>query len=258
MKLFDTHTHYDDEKFDPAERDALLTSLFENEVDYILGAAVNGATSRFTIETAERFAGYYAAVGIHPQNCGEYTDCEAALYEIEALAKSPKVTAIGEIGYDFYWEDNPSPEVQKAYFEGQMEIARRLKLPVIIHDREAHGATMDMILKYPDVIGVLHSYSGSIEMAKELVKRGWYISFSGVITYKNATRLAEVVPTIPKDRILVETDCPYLSPVPMRGKRNDSANVKYTAAKAAELRGEGYDDFCRQTTENAKRLFGID
>lgn len=257
MKLFDTHTHYDDDRFDPAERDALLTSLLENEVDYILGAAVNGETSRFTVETASRFDKYYAAVGIHPGNCGEYSDIPAALSEIEALAKMPKVVAIGEIGYDFYWENNPSPEVQRAFFEGQMEIARRLRLPVIIHDREAHGATMEVIMKYPDVIGVLHSYSGSIEMARELVKRGWYISFSGVITYKNATRLAEVVPTIPDDRILVETDCPYLSPVPMRGKRNDSGNVKYTAAKAAELRGEGYEDFCRKTTENGKRLFRI-
>ena len=167
------------------------------------------------------------------------------------------VKAIGEIGYDFYWEDNPSPEVQKFYFERQMALAEKLSLPVIIHDREAHGATMDMILRYPGVIGVLHSYSGSVEMAKELVKRGWYISFSGVITYKNATRLAEVVPTIPSDRILVETDCPYLSPVPMRGKMNHSGYVKYTAAKAAELRGEGYEDFVNQTTENAKRLFGI-
>lgn len=257
MKLFDTHTHYDDDRFAPDERDALLTSLFENEVDYILGAAVNGETSRFTVATAARFENYYAAVGIHPGNCGEYTDIGAALDEIERLAKSPKVVAIGEIGYDFYWGNNPSPEVQRAFFEGQMEIARRLRLPVIIHDREAHGATMEVIMKYPDVIGVLHSYSGSAEMARELTRRGWYISFSGVITYKNATRLAEVVPTIPDDRILVETDCPYLSPVPMRGKRNDSGNVKYTAAKAAELRGEVYEDFCRKTTENGKRLFGI-
>lgn len=257
MKLFDTHTHYDDDKFNDLSRYELIETLLRDEVDYILGAAVNGETSRFTVDTAARFTNYYAAVGIHPQNCGEYTDMDAALSEIEALAKTPKVKAIGEIGYDFYWEDNPSPEVQKAYFEGQMEIARRMGVPVIIHDREAHGATMDMILAHPNVIGVLHSYSGSAEMARELVKRGWYISFSGVITYKNATRLAEVVPTIPADRILVETDCPYLSPVPMRGKTNHSGYVKYTAAKAAELRGEGYEVFVKQTTENAKRLFGI-
>lgn len=258
MKLFDTHTHYDDEKFDELSRYDLIETLLRDEVDYILGAAVNGETSRFTIDTAARFPNYYAAVGIHPQNCGEYDNIETALAEIESLAKSPKVKAIGEIGYDFYWEDNPSPDLQKAYFKGQMEIARRTGLPVIIHDREAHGATMDMILAYPEVVGVLHSFSGSIEMARELVKRGWYISFSGVITYKNATRLAEVVPTVPADRILVETDCPYLSPVPMRGKTNHSGNVKYTAARAAELRGEGYEDFVNKTTENAKRLFGID
>ena len=258
MKLFDTHTHYDDDKFDELSRYDLIESLLRDEVDYILGAAVNSETSRFTIDTAARFPNYYAAVGIHPQNCGEYADIDAALCEIETLAKEPKVKAIGEIGYDFYWEDNPSPEVQKAYFEGQMALAAKLSLPVIIHDREAHGATMEMILRHPDVVGVLHSFSGSAEMAKELVKRGWYISFSGVITYKNATRLAEVVPSVPLDRILVETDCPYLSPVPMRGKTNHSGYVKYTAAKAAELRGESYEAFVTATTENAKRLFGID
>ncbi len=261
MKLFDTHTHYDDAKFDALSRRTLLTELFETEVDYILGAAVNTTTSRFTVETAKAFAGYYAAVGIHPQNVLEYGESEealnAAIFEIEALLQEEKVVAIGEIGYDFYWEDNALPEWQKAYFERQMALAEKYHLPVIIHDREAHGATMDMILSFPRVIGVLHSFSGSIEMARELVKRGWYISFSGVITYKNATRISEVVPTIPKDRILVETDCPYLSPVPMRGKMNHSGYVKYTAAKAAELRGEGYQAFIDQTTENAKRLFGI-
>ena len=258
MKLFDTHTHYDDEKFDELGRYELIEGLLRDEVDYILGASVNGETSRFAIDTASKFDNYYAAVGIHPQNCGEYSNPEEALAEIESLAKSPKVKAIGEIGFDFYWEENPSPEVQAIYFDRQMALAEKLSLPVIIHDREAHGATMDMILRYPKVIGVLHSYSGSVEMAKELVKRGWYISFSGVITYKNATRLAEVVPTVSANRILVETDCPYLSPVPMRGKMNHSGYVKYTAAKAAELRGEGYEDFVNQTTENAKRLFGIE
>ena len=257
MKLFDTHTHYDDDRFDSCGREALIETLFRDEVEYIMGAAVDCETSRFTIATAAHYPNYYAAVGIHPQSCGEYEDRERALAEIEALAASPKVKAIGETGFDFHWQNNPAPEVQKAFFEGQMAIARRLSLPVIVHDREAHGMTMDVIMQYPDVVGVFHSYSGSIEMAKELVKRGWYISFSGVITYKNATRLAEVVPTIPEDRILVETDCPYLAPEPKRGKMNHSGLMKYTAAKAAELRGEGYEDFCRQTTENAKRLFGI-
>lgn len=258
MKLFDTHTHYDDAKFDTLSRYELIETLLQNEVDYILGAAVNSATSRFTIETAARFPHYYAAVGIHPENCGEYDDIDAALAEIEELAHADKVKAIGEIGLDYYWAENPPKEVQQAYFEGQLALAEKLSLPVIVHDREAHGATFETLLRYPKVIGVLHSYSGSAEMARELMKRGWYISFSGVITYKNATRLAEVVPTIPLDRILVETDCPYLSPVPMRGKVNHSGYVKYTAAKAAELRGESYEAFVTATTENAKKLFGID
>lgn len=259
MKLFDTHTHYDDEKFDTLgfpSREALIASLFESEVDYILGASVNPATSAFQIDMASRFPGFYAAVGIHPENCGE-ADAGESLRKIEELAAAPKVKAIGEIGLDYYWEENPPREVQQHFFEEQLALAGRLGLPVIVHDREAHGATLETLLRYPDVTGVLHSFSGSVEMARELWRRGWYISFSGVITFKNANRLLEVVKAVPADRILVETDCPYLSPVPMRGKVNHSGYVKYTAARAAELRGEDYDTFVKMTTENAKRLFGI-
>ncbi len=260
MKLFDTHTHYDDEKFDTLgypSREALIASLFESEVDYILGASVDLATSALQIDMASRFPGYYAAVGIHPENCGGFADAEGAIREIEKLAAAPKVKAIGEIGLDYYWEDNPSREVQQYFFEEQLALAGRLGLPVIVHDREAHGATLETLLCHPDVTGVLHSFSGSVEMARELWRRGWYISFSGVITFKNASRLLEVVKAVPADRILVETDCPYLSPVPMRGKVNHSGYVKYTAARAAELRGEDYEAFVEMTTENAKRLLKI-
>lgn len=257
MKLFDTHTHYDDEKFDPDSRDTLLASLFREEVCLLVGAAINLASSRFTIATAAKYPGYYAAVGIHPENCGEYDDPEKALSDLEALTRADKVVAIGEIGLDYYWDSNPPKEVQHFYFERQLALAQKLSLPVIVHDREAHGAVMDTLIRYPSVTGVMHSFSGSVEMAKELLKRGWYISFSGVITYKNATRLAEVVRTVPLDRILVETDCPYLTPVPMRGRINHSGYVKYTAAKAAELRGEDCEAFALATVENGKRVFGI-
>lgn len=257
MKLFDTHTHYDDGRFDPATRDRLIRTLLEEEVDLIVGASVDLEASRFQIAQAQKFPNYYAAVGIHPEDCGAYGNVDAVMQELEALAHAPKVVAIGEIGLDYHWNDNPPKEVQQLFFDRQMALAEKLSLPVIIHDREAHGDTMDTVLRYPGVTGVFHCYSGSPEMAKELLKRGWYISFTGVITYKNAARVGEVVKGIPLDRILVETDCPYLAPEPMRGKINHSGYVKYTAAKAAELRGEPYETFAKATVENGKRLFGI-
>ncbi len=257
MKLFDTHTHYDDAKFDALSRKELIKELFDSDIGYILGASVNTQTSLFQCDTAKVFENYYAAVGIHPENCGEYSDIDIAISEIEALASRDKVVAIGEIGLDYYWEENPPREVQKEYFERQLSLAEKIKKPVIVHDREAHGDSLDTVFKYPSVIGVFHSFSGSAEMAAELVKRGWYISFSGVITYKNATRLAEVVKSVPLDRLLVETDCPYLTPVPFRGKVNHSGYVKYTAQKAAELKGISLEELADVTRENGKRLFGI-
>ncbi|MGM9636928.1 MAG: TatD family hydrolase [Eubacteriales bacterium] len=258
MKLFDTHAHYDDSKFDVLDRDQLLTDLFSGNICAITGASVNLTTASAQLAFADRFPGFYAAVGIHPENLYDDGDMDTVLPRIEEMLSHPKVVAIGEIGLDYYWEQNPPREVQKEWFRAQMELAARTGYPVIIHDREAHGDVFDILRTYPTVCGILHSCSASAEMVKELIKRGWYLSFSGVITYKNATKIAEVVKIVPDDRILVETDCPYLSPVPMRGKVNRSDYVEYTLRRAAEIRGVDPEELARQTVENAKRIYRID
>ena len=178
---------------------------------------------------------------------------------LEALAKilrEEKVVAVGEIGLDYYW-DVSRKEEQLAYFRQQLRLANEFNLPVSVHDRDAHGDTMEILREYKDVTGILHSFSGSPEMASELLKLGWYISFSGVLTFKNAARLPEVAKIVPLDRMLIETDAPYLAPHPMRGKRNDSRLMAYTASKLAEIKGLTYGDICRITAENAKRIYGI-
>lgn len=258
LRWFDSHAHYDDEKFSPQERVELLTGLFATNVAAIMGAAVNLKSAAAQIEFAELFPHFYAAVGIHPENICDEGDLSQTLDAMRKLIRHPKVKAIGEIGLDYYWESNPPREVQKEWLDAQLSLAEEADLPVIIHDREAHGDIFDMLTAHPRVTGVLHSCSASAEMALQLVKKGWYISFSGVITYKNAARVAEAVKVIPSDRILVETDAPYLSPVPMRGKRNDSGNVAFTGMKAAELRGENCEAFARKTIENTKKLFRIE
>ncbi len=256
--LFDTHSHYFDEKFLPeAERDALLKEVLSaSTVKEILHAATNPENSLVCIALAKKFPGTVASVGMHPGDCRDVPFSDAIISELEAMLKEPKVRAIGEIGMDFHWEPYDR-EHQRKWFSAQMSLAAQTGYPVIIHDREAHGAVLDVIRQYPTVHGVLHSYSSSAEMIPELVKRGWYFSFSGVITYKNANKLLEAVAAVPPERILVETDCPYLTPVPYRGKRNSSLYLEYTARRAAEVRGEDFDAFCERTTENAHRLFGI-
>lgn len=258
VRWFDTHAHYDDEKFSPQERDTLLAGLFATNVTAILGAAVNLRSAQAQIAFAEQYPHFYAAAGIHPENIYDEGELAPTVDVLRKLLAHPKVKAIGEIGLDYYWESNPPKEVQKEWLDAQLSLAEEVNLPVIIHDREAHGDIFDMLSAHPKVTGVLHSCSASAEMALQLVRKGWYISFSGVITYKNAARVAEVVKVIPDDRILVETDAPYLSPVPMRGKRNDSGNVAYTGCKAAELRGVEAEIFARQTIENARKLFRIE
>ncbi len=258
LRWFDTHAHYDDEKFSPQERDALLAGLFAGEVFAIMGAAVNLTSSEAQIKLAERFPRFYASVGIHPENINDEGNLPETIDVLRILIRHPKVKAIGEIGLDYYWESNPPKEVQKEWLDAQLSLAEEVGLPVIIHDREAHGDIFDLLTAHPKVTGVLHSCSASAEMAMQLVRRGWYISFSGVITYKNASRIAEVVKAIPDDRILVETDAPYLPPVPFRGKRNHSGLVAYTGRRAAELRGMPETVFARLTVENAKKCFRIE
>ena len=252
--LFDTHAHYDDEQFD-ADRDALLASMPESGVGLIVDPGCDLPSSRRAIALAERFPHIYAAVGYHPENCAPYTDAD--LDVLRELAKHPKVVAIGEIGLDYYWEENPPREFQQTVFRRQLALAQELDLPVIVHDREAHADSLAIVREFPAVRGVFHCFSGSVEMARELWKLGWYVGFDGPVTYKNARKTVEVALEAPPDRILLETDSPYMAPVPVRGTRNDSRNVRYIAEKLAQLRGMETDALIALTAENGKRLFNI-
>lgn len=252
--LFDTHAHYDDEQFD-ADRDALLASMPESGVGLIVDPGCDLPSSRRAIALAERFPHVYAAVGYHPENCAPYTDAD--LDVLRELAKHPKVVAIGEIGLDYYWEENPPREFQQTVFRRQLALAQELDLPVIVHDREAHADSLAIVREFPAVRGVFHCFSGSVEMARELWKLGWYVGFDGPVTYKNARKTVEVALEAPPDRILLETDSPYMAPVPVRGTRNDSRNVRYIAEKLAQLRGMETDALIALTAENGKRLFNI-
>ena len=256
LDIIDTHAHYDDKKFDD-DRDAVIASLFDSgNVSAVVNAGCDVASSRRSVEFTEKYPGFYAWVGVHPEECGKADDLGAALAEIEALLSRPRVVGIGEIGLDFYWDD-PARDVQERWFRAQMDMAKRTGRPVAIHDRDAHGKCFEVVCDYPEVRGIFHSYSGSAEMARDLVRRGWYISFSGVVTFKNAPKVREVAKAVPLDRMLIETDCPYLSPEPMRGRRNDSRNLVYTSAALAEIKEMDHAEFCRAVSDNARALLGI-
>lgn len=256
MEIIDTHAHYDDRRFDDKRDEIIAGVLDTGYIRNIINAGCNIKSSRAGLELSKRYPQFYFTAGIHPHDTGAAEDRERTLFELETLLREKKCVALGEIGLDYHYDFSDS-ETQKKWFEYQMQLAKRLGMPVAIHDREAHGDCMDMIRKYPDVVGEFHSFSGSVEMAKELVSRGWYISFSGVITFKNASKILEVVKTVPLDRIMIETDAPYLAPVPMRGKDNNSSYMKYTAEAAAKVIGITTEEFCALTTENARRFFGI-
>lgn len=258
--IFDTHAHYNDERFTEeydGGRDSVLAALFSSNVKHIVNAGCSVASSRDCLAMAEKYPQVYATVGVHPGEVNPDDDMEAVMGEIRTMLSHPKVRALGEIGLDYYW-DNVPRDVQKIWLRRQLELARETKMPVVIHDRDAHGDIMDILREYPDVTGEFHSFSASAEIARQLVRRGWYISFSGVITFKNAARLAEIVPSIPLERVMIETDAPYLAPVPFRGKTNHSGLMEYTAARAAELYGISTEEFCRHAYENACRFFKID
>ena len=252
--VFDTHAHYDSGAFN-ADRLELLSSMPEQGVSLILNPGCELDSSKTAVSLAQRFPFVYAAVGVHPSDCAGWQ--ESWLEELRALAAHPKVKAIGEIGLDYYWKDNPPREFQQMVFRRQLELARELDLPVIVHDREAHGDSMAVVREYPDVRGVFHCYSGSLEDAKVLVKLGWMLSFTGVVTYKNARRALEIIGWRPMESIMIETDSPYLTPEPFRGKRNDSGKVHLVAEKIAQVKGLAPDDVARITLENGKRFFNI-
>ena len=264
LKLFDSHAHYYDEWFGDEADTVLKEEVFGKNVARVVNVGTNNKNNLICIESTRRYEGMYAAVGIHPEDV-RYIDGapegEVALLEKIILDEKQrddcKIVAIGEIGYDFHYEGYDKDK-QERYFEFQMQLAQRLSMPVVIHDREAHGPCFDMVLKYPNVKGIFHSYSGSAEMARELVKRGWYISFSGVLTFKNAARVREVAASVPLDRILIETDAPYLAPHPFRGKRNHSGLMEYTAISLAEVKGITPDEAAEITYNNACTIFGIE
>ena len=255
MAIFDTHAHYDSGGFN-ADRMEVLAALPAAGVQLVVDPGCDVESSRAAVALAESFPHVYAAVGIHPSDCAGTDD--AAIEAIRALARQEKVVAIGEIGLDYYWQDNPPKEFQQEVFRRQIELALELDLPVIVHDREAHGDSLAIVLEYPALRGVFHCFSGSPDMAQELLKRGWYLGFDGPITYKNAKRAPEVAAITPLDRIVVETDAPYLTPVPYRGKRNDSRYLPYVIEKLAEWKGISADEMERITFENGKRLFGLE
>ena len=254
MTLFDTHAHYDDEAFD-TDREALLAALPENGVGLVVNPGCDLPSSRTAIALAEKYPHVYAAVGVHPENCGDWED--GFLSQLRQLAVRDKVRAIGEIGLDYYWEENPPRELQQQVFRAQLQLAQELDLPVIVHDREAHGDSLSIIREFPNLRGVFHCFSGSAEMAKELVKLGWMISFTGVLTYKNARKALETADAVPLEHLMIETDSPYMAPVPNRGKRNDSRNVSFICQKLAEVKGVSPEDCARITMENGKRFFRI-
>jgi len=254
MAIFDTHAHYDSRGF-KADRDEVLAALPEAGVALVVNPGCDVESSRIAIALAEKYPHIYAAVGIHPSDCDDCT--EADIETLRRMAAHEKVVAIGEIGLDYYWKDNAPREFQEKVFRWQIELALELDLPVIVHDREAHGDTMRILWDYPQVRGVIHCFSGSPEMAAEFVKRGWYIGFDGPVTYKNAAKAPEVVAAVPLEQIVVETDAPYLTPVPFRGKRNDSRKLPYVIEKLAEWKGVSTEEMERITFENGKRLYGM-
>ena len=252
--LFDTHAHMDDRRFD-ADREAVLQGLNKKGVALVMNPGCSLESSRNAIALAEKYPFVYAAVGSHPDVADEVND--AVLEEYRKLCKlHPKVKAIGEIGIDYHYEDIPR-ELQLKAFRMQMELAREVQLPVIVHEREAHEDGMAVVREFSDVTGVFHCYSGSAEMAAQLVDKGWYIGFTGVITFKNARKAIETIERIPLERIVLETDCPYMAPEPFRGKRNDPGYMFRMAEKLAEVKGISVEEAQAVTMENGKRLYRI-
>ena len=251
--IFDTHAHYDARQFD-ADRDELLASMPDRGVGLIVDPGCDLESSRSALELAKKYSFVYAAVGWHPEEWESWTG--KSLAQIEALARDPRTVAIGEIGLDYYW-DREHKDLQREMLSGQLALAVELDLPVIIHDREAHEDCLEAVRRFPKLRGVFHCYSGSADMAKLLLRQGWYLGFDGPVTYKNNKKAAEVLAVTPLDRILVETDSPYMAPVPLRGQRNHSGNLPFVIAAVAEIKGVSPEEMERLTWENGRALFGI-
>ena len=252
--IFDSHAHYEDEKFD-SDRIELLSGMREKGIGTVVNVGSTIETSKKSIALAEQYEDVYAAIGVHPSEIGCLS--EEGMEWLRERSAHPKVVAIGEIGLDYYWKDNPPRQLQKHVFHAQMDLAEKLNLPIIVHDREAHGDCLEAVQAHPNITGVYHCYSGSLEDAKTLVKMGWMLSFTGVVTYKNARKALEVLEWLPLDRIMIETDSPYLSPEPFRGRRNDSRHVYRVAETIALVKNLTVAEVVEATTQNGCRFFGI-
>ena len=253
MHIFDSHAHFDDHAFDE-DRHQLLKQIHDEGVDLIANIGCDKQTNESSVRLAEQYDFIYATVGWHPEFAGSWDDQAAA--QVRRLAQHPKVKAIGECGVDYHWMNDPE-EVQLRCFDDQMTIARELNMPVVIHQREGMEDCLSVVRRYPDLQGVFHCYSGSAESAKEILKRDWYLGFTGVITFKNARRSLEIIVWLPMENIMVETDAPYLTPEPFRGKRNDSAKVRYMIETIAKAKNMDPEEVARITLENGKRFFNI-
>ena len=251
--IFDTHAHYDDKQFDQ-DREELLASMKDNGIGTIVDVGSNMETSAWIVEAVKRYPMMYGAVGVHPSDTADLTDAD--MDTLKKYAAMDKILAIGEIGLDYYW-DEPEREIQKKWFEAQIELAREVKLPIIIHSRDAAKDTYDIMkaLHTEDIGGVVHCFSYSKEMARQFLDMGFYIGIGGVVTFKNAKTLKEVAAYAPLDRIVLETDCPYLSPEPNRGKRNSSLNLNYVAEALSQIKGVDKEELIAVTEENARRLY---
>lgn len=252
--IFDSHAHYDDEQFND-DREKVIKEIQEKGVIGVLNCGSDLRGTNMSFELANKYDFVYAAVGIHPS----YADIvdENLIEHLKEMCKNPKVKAIGEIGLDYYWDENPDKEIQKKAFRMQMELAKELKMPVVIHDRDAHKDTLDIMKEYPEVKGVVHCFSGSVEFAKECLKLGYYIGVTGVVTFKNAKVVKEVVKNVPMDRLLVETDCPYMAPTPHRGERNQSNFIEFMIKQIMELKNLSQEEVENNTIKNTKTLFNI-
>ena len=251
---FDSHAHLTEDCF-AQDFDAIVENMQAASVTGMMEIGYDLPSSEKAVQLANRFDWVHAAVGSHPDDAEQVDEARINVYR--ELCKDPRVKAIGEIGLDYHYEE-PGREIQQRAFRMQLALAQELSMPVVIHERKAHEDGLRMLAEFPDVKGVFHCFSGSYEMAKELVKHGWYIGFTGVVTFKNAHKAVEVAEKIPLDRILIETDCPYMAPEPYRGRRCDPSLVPYVAKKIAQLRGISEEEVARATTENAKRCFGIE
>lgn len=254
-KIFDSHAHYDDDSFN-LDREAVIEQLHNDGVIGILNCSSTYDSVSKTCSLINKWEFIYGAIGIHPENADELTS--QRLEELERIIKeNEKVIAVGEIGLDYYWDENPSKEIQKNAFRKQMALAEKLDLPVVIHDRDAHADTIEIIKEFPKVTGVVHCFSGSVEFAKECVKLGYYVGVTGVVTFKNAKKLVDVVKDIPLNKLLVETDCPYMAPEPNRGKRNKSDYIKYIIEKIASIKEVDPIEVNKQVNENFYELMNL-